>query len=227
MRALLIVTDTEERDILHFALNRIGLQIVTAKAPTQALQKENPFDIIVICGYGDEQLAAVEHIRSLRKTPIYLISDPLTEQVHCDYLDAGVDTVAQRPYSIRLFERYTRMLLKRGGTVPASMLSTIKADWIQLDPANRTVTVEGYAPQRLTQLEFRLLYVLMTHREQVIPTDELVERVWGYEGEGNRDLVRGLVRRLRKKIENPGSKPFFIRNMPGVGYIFSTDLSSA
>ncbi|MGB1253369.1 MAG: response regulator transcription factor [Candidatus Promineifilaceae bacterium] len=224
MRGLLIATEPEERDFLHYALNRIGLQIVAAKDPEQALQKENPFDIIIICAHTAERIRTVEHIRSLRKTPIYLISDLLTEKTHCNYLDAGVDTVSERPYSMRLFERYTRMLLKRGGTVPASMLSIIQADWIQLDPANRTVTVEGYPAKRLTQLEFRLLYILMTHREQVIPTDELVERVWGYEGEGNRDLVRGLVRRLRKKIENPGSKPFFIRNLPGVGYIFSTEV---
>lgn len=223
MRALLISAEPEERDFLSYALNHMGIQVVLAKDPEKALRRENPFDIIVICAVFDEQLDTVQHIRSLRQTPIYLICNPLTEQTHCDYLDGGVDTVAERPYSMRLFERYTRRLLKRGGSIPASVLSIIKADWIQLNPTNRTVTVEGSAPQRLTQLEFRLLYVLMTHREQVIPTDELVERVWGYNGDGNRDLVRGLVRRLRKKIEDPNGKPFFIRNLPSVGYIFSTE----
>ncbi len=35
----------------------------------------------------------------------------------------------------------------------------------------------------------------MTNRDQVVPTEVIVERVWGYAGEGDRDLVRGLVSR--------------------------------
>ena len=79
-------------------------------------------------------------------------------------------------------------------------------------------------PQRLTQLEFRLLYVLMTNPGQVIPVEEIVERVWGYDGAGNRDLVRGLVRRLRRKIGSDSDKRRFVHNIPGLGYQFSVDV---
>ena len=44
----------------------------------------------------------------------------------------------------------------------------------------------------MTQLEFRLLYTLMSNRGQVIPIENLIERVWGYEGTGSRELARGL-----------------------------------
>jgi DNA-binding response OmpR family regulator len=72
-------------------------------------------------------------------------------------------------------------------------------------------------------LEFRLLYVLMVNRGQVIPVDVIVERVWGYTGQGSRELVRGLVSRLRRKIEPNPHEPRFIQNVPGVGYRFSLD----
>jgi DNA-binding response OmpR family regulator len=75
-------------------------------------------------------------------------------------------------------------------------------------------------PQRLTQLEFRLLYVLMTNRDQVIPSDIIVERVWGYTGTGSRELVRNLVSRLRSKIEVDPGNPAYIQTVPGVGYQF-------
>ncbi len=83
------------------------------------------------------------------------------------------------------------------------------------------VTLAGKEPQTLTPLEFRLLYMLMTNPDQVIPLEVIIERVWGYNGEGNRELVRGLVRRLRRKIEPDPEQAHFIHNHPGVGYRFS------
>ena len=61
----------------------------------------------------------------------------------------------------------------------------------------------------------------MTNREQVIPTGVIVERVWGFSGEGDRDLVRGLVRRLRRKIELDPENPRFVQTVSGVGYMFT------
>jgi DNA-binding response OmpR family regulator len=92
-----------------------------------------------------------------------------------------------------------------------------------LDPATRTIEVAGQQPHRLTQLEFRLLFVLMTNRGQVIPTDVIVERVWGYAGQGERDLVRGLVSRLRRKMEPNPDQPRYIETVQGVGYRFIAD----
>jgi len=105
--------------------------------------------------------------------------------------------------------------------VPPFLLSPLDLEAVRLDPATRTVSVSGHEPQRLTQLEFRLLYVLMTNREHVVPAEIIVERVWGYTGDGNRDLVRGLVSRLRRKVEPDPDGPSFIQTIPGTGYRFS------
>ncbi len=222
MRALLIADDLEERDFLSFALRHIGLQTIKVTEPAVAITDpmENPYDVIVLCVSGAECLPVARKIRETRHTPLHLIADRLTEQAHADYLDAGVDCVLERPVSLKLFTRYTSMLLKRSGSVPSTMLSMLQADPVSLDPSTRTVTVNGGEPESLTQLEFRLLYVLMTNAGQVVLLDELVERVWGYDADGNRDLVRGLVRRLRQKIEPTPESPEFIHNLPGVGYRF-------
>ena len=98
------------------------------------------------------------------------------------------------------------------------MLVSLDLGAVVLDPATRTVTVQDGEPQRLTHLEFRLAYVLMTNRDQVVPTEILVERVWGYDGSGDRELVRGLISRLRRKIEPSQEDPIFIETITGVGY---------
>jgi DNA-binding response OmpR family regulator len=107
--------------------------------------------------------------------------------------------------------------------VPAFVLTSFELDEITLDPTTRTVTVAGQEPRRLTHLEFRLLYVLMTNRDQVVPTEVIVERVWGYDGSGDRELVRGLISRLRRKIEPDPEQPRFVQNITGVGYLFTLE----
>jgi DNA-binding response OmpR family regulator len=82
------------------------------------------------------------------------------------------------------------------------------------------VTLAEGEPKHLTQLEFRLLYALMTHAGQIMPAENIVEHVWGYSGEGNRGLVRGLVQRLRAKVEPDPRNPEYILTEPGVGYRF-------
>ena len=76
----------------------------------------------------------------------------------------------------------------------------------------------GSSAKRLTPLEFRLLYTLMMHTERVVPTETIVEHVWGYDGRGDKDLVRGLVKRLRSKVEPDPHNPLYIHTVSGIGY---------
>jgi DNA-binding response OmpR family regulator len=115
------------------------------------------------------------------------------------------------------------VLLRRAADARTYIMPALEMEKLTLDPASRSVKMKDQESQQLTQLEFRLLYVLMTNRGQVIPFETIVERVWGYTGEGNRELVRGLIRRLRRKIEPDPEKPQFIQNVPGVGYRFAIE----
>jgi DNA-binding response OmpR family regulator len=151
------------------------------------------------------------------------VVDSATEGLHCALLETGADLVVHRPFSARLLMAEVQALMRRAGTVPLFSLPALSQAGLTLDAANRTVEVAGWRSRRLTHLEFRLLYTLMTHRGQVLPTDVIVERVWGYSGRGDKELVRGLVSRLRAKIEPEPRQPRFIRTVPGVGYAFDPD----
>jgi DNA-binding response OmpR family regulator len=71
----------------------------------------------------------------------------------------------------------------------------------------------------LTKLEFDLLAYLARNAGKVVRYDELLEKVWGYGySEGNYDLIRTCIKRLRKKIEDKPRKPRHIMTVRGVGY---------
>jgi DNA-binding response OmpR family regulator len=224
MQAVIIAPNREERDFLSYVLRQVGLSVARTaetKRVTSSLLSQ-PIDLILLVpGKDTVVLEDVKAIRSVSQAPLFLISDALTEDDYCDLMDAGVDLVMTRPLSARLLVRYVRVFLHRVTSVPVFLLSPIDAEGISLYPDTRRVVIAGQEPQQLTPLEFRLLYVLMTHADQVVPLDMIIERVWGYDGDGNRELVRGLVRRLRRKIEPSSDTPCFIHNHPGIGYRFS------
>jgi DNA-binding response OmpR family regulator len=222
--ALLLAHNADESAILSTVLQRTGLAVNAAKRVERvvATWPERPSDLIVLA-LNDDPLPHLHSLRSVTAVPIVAIVDPLAEDAHAALLDAGVDLVVARPYSARLLISRIRALVRRAGGVQMFSLPTLNLAGLVLDPATRTVQVADRPSRRLTHLEFRLLYTLMIHRGQVLTTEDIVERVWGYSGRGDRELVRGLVRRLRDKVEPDRAEPRYVLTVPGVGYSFAAE----
>ncbi|MBN1956451.1 MAG: response regulator transcription factor [Anaerolineae bacterium] len=229
MHALLIAQDSDEVAILSLVLQRVGMTVGRAAALERLLQTgpEHPADFVVLASRENPPAAQVRRFRAQAQVPLMVITGPIEEESQIELLNAGVDLVISRPYSTRLLISQVRALQRRAGGVPFFTLPTLSIGGLTLDPAARTVQLAEAPPRRLTHLEFRLLYTLMIHQGQILPADTLVEHVWGYTGEGDRDLVRGLVSRLRAKVEGDPRNPAYIITVPGVGYLFSNLDNSA
>ncbi len=228
MYALLICQNPDERAFLSLVLQRAGLAVTTAGTLERALDtwQERPADLILIDSAGDP-LDETRRIRAETNVPVIQLLDCKDEETCIQILELGADLVVTRPYGARLLLAQVRALMRRARNVPLSELPTLSLAGLTLDPTTRAVTVEGLTPRRLTHLEFRLLYNLMIHRAQILSPEVIVERVWGYSGQGDKDLVRGLVSRLRAKVEPEPRSPRYILTEPGVGYSFDPEGASA
>lgn len=224
MQAILVAHNHEEREILSFVLKRAGLAVWIGSDLGRVSTKwlERPADLVVVAWHhGRELVDGIAALRAVTQVPVLLVVHPPSEERLCELLRAGADLVLTRPVAPRVLAEYVRTLLRRSRVEATTVLPYLDLEEIKLEPATRTVTVLDQGQRRLTQLEFRLLYMLMVNRGQVVPIDLIVERVWGYTGQGSRELVRGLISRLRRKIEPDPRAPRFIQNVPGVGYRFS------
>jgi len=223
MQAHVISHDPDDRDHLAYLLRRAGYTVGSHAALEGLLSSwhERPGDILVLSRFELEHLEEDIHtVRGMTEAPLIILVDQASDGQISQLLELGADLVLPRPFGPKSLAAYTRRLLRRMGSIPAFTLPSIDLEDIRLNPSTRTVTCAQEEPIRLTQLEFRLLYTLMSNRGQVIPVENLIERVWGYEGTGSRELVRGLISRLRSKIEPDPREPRFIHTIPGVGYIF-------
>jgi len=73
---------------------------------------------------------------------------------------------------------------------------------------------------RLTDIEFRLLWELVSKEGKAIPYRELLISVWGAEYKGETNYLHNYVRFLRAKIESDPNHPQHLVNIPRVGYRF-------
>jgi DNA-binding response OmpR family regulator len=98
--------------------------------------------------------------------------------------------------------------------------ATFSANGLQFDPNRHEFTRSGSDPVTLTRLESRLMEVFFLNPNQVLPTANIIDHVWGPES-ATPEMLRQLIRRLRQKVETDPGNPQQIHNHPGIGYRFS------
>jgi DNA-binding response OmpR family regulator len=112
-----------------------------------------------------------------------------------------------------------RRALPPGGSPERAATEAIAIGGLRLDPAARTVTLDGQ-PISLTAREFDLLLFFMRNPGRVFTREQLLDNVWGYTFASDMSTVTVHIRRLREKIERDPTNPTFLQTVWGVGYKF-------
>jgi DNA-binding response OmpR family regulator len=228
VKILVVDDDRVVADLVVFTVRRAGYEAVMASDAASALRRwlENQPDLIIldINLPGTAQLkdgfAICQHIRSQSNIPIILLTVRGEENDIVRGLEAGADDYVLKPFSPRQLVARVQAVLRRGRTgETSSPHGRLSIDGLDFNPKLREVSLTNGMTKSLTSLESRLLEYLMLNAGHILTTDDLISDVWGANG-GNSEMLRQLVRRLRSKIEADPTKPYFIQNLPGLGYAF-------
>jgi DNA-binding response OmpR family regulator len=227
MKILIISDDSNSAELLTVIFRQAGLMSVTSlgtspRAAQSAYAKEVADMVFVDANRSAfEPLEICRALREETVAPIVLASPRVDEDYMLEAFDLGIDEYFPKPFSPRILGAKAKALLRRARSLPLASVSGLQAGGVYLNPERRTVGLPGRGEISLTNLEFRLLYCLMSNQKRVVPTETILERVWGYSEEADYRLVKGLVRRLRRKIEADTKDPRYVKTIPGVGYVFS------
>ena len=224
---ILIVEDnTDLADLVALHLQDINCNADIAHNGSKALllYAEKTYDLVIL----DLMLPLVDGIEvceRMRKkgvyVPIIMLTSKSSELDRVVGLEVGADDYISKPFSIpELLARIKAQFR----SIDALAQLTSDSDDIQVGDlsvhlANHQVSIAKKSID-LTAKEFDLLVYFAQHPGQVFTRTQLLDQVWGYQFEGYEHTVNTHINRLRIKIEQDPSKPFYILTVWGVGYKF-------
>ncbi|MEW6276993.1 MAG: response regulator transcription factor [Candidatus Eremiobacterota bacterium] len=163
-------------------------------------------------------LDGLEVCRRLRdgypELPILILSARGEEEDRVRGFESGADDYLVKPFSLRELEHRVSSLLRRSRHAGDDALA---AGPFRLHPRSGIFTVDDQ-PVHLSPREMDLMSVLMERPGQIVPREELLERVWGKDFMGEAKTLDVHVRWLRSKLEANPSQPRYIVTVRGRGF---------
>lgn len=162
---------------------------------------------------GMDGLAACATIRGCSNVPIMMLTALGDEAHEIRGIDTGADDYLAKPFSRDLLVTRVRALLRRARVTEPALL---EGSGILLDLEGRKVYVDGTSTS-LTFREFELLRFLMDNMNAVCGRERILDRVWGYDYEGDPRTLDTHIKSLRQKLGDAGH---CIATCRSVGYSF-------
>jgi len=224
-RILVVEDEKQIAKILKMELEFEGYEVVVAydgKSGLQAALTEK-IDLILL----DVMLPAmngIEVLRIVRKEnnliPIILLTARNMTMDKVTGLDQGASDYITKPFEmVELLARIRSNLRQYTVTVKASQTEDSLLSFGNLTVNLQTREVKrGDASISLTPKEFDLLVYLLTNKNRIVTRDSILLHVWGYDYEGETNVIDVFIRHLRKKIEEGFSEPTIIQTVRGIGY---------
>ena len=218
-RVLVVDDDAKTVELVKLYLNRDGYRVITAYDGTEALNlaRESKPDLIVL----DIMLPGInglEICRILRKEsdiPIIMLTAMTTDRDKLAGLDIGADDYVTKPFSPRELAARVRAILRRlpGERGPSEIeYGNIKIDFL------KHKAYLGEKPLNLTEVEFKILGVLVREPGRVFSRAQLIEQALGFDFEGFDRTIDVHILNLRRKLEPDSRNPTYILTVYGAGY---------
>ncbi len=219
LRVYVVCDQTATAPIWGYLIREKGLvailETIFERAMEHALEDIPDLIIIDINASHEQRIALCKRYRSLSASPILLFLPASNENEILEAYQNGVDECVVKPVSPAIF---LAKILAWGRRSWAQPMSPLRTGPLRLDPAHRSAVAPTGSEVRLTNLEFRLLHLLMSRPGYVFKADEIMQTVWGME-KADLALLKNVVYRLRRKLEDESGKADLIQTQPG-GYSF-------
>ncbi|HLH72792.1 MAG TPA: response regulator transcription factor [Chloroflexota bacterium] len=218
-RILVIDDDLSITTALRRALSFEGYTVDVALDGEEGLRKARDVapDLVIldVLMPGIDGFEVCRRLRAGDDTPILMLTarDEVADRVRG--LDAGADDYLVKPFAPDELLARVRALLRRRESRPSA--TTFRFADLVVDIQSHQV-FRGEREIHLSAKEFDLLAYLARHPRQVLTREQLLDAVWGYQFDGETNVVDVYVGYVRQKLEAE-SEPRLIHTVRGVGYV--------
>lgn len=205
MADILVVEDEKSmQEIIVEYMQRGGHTCFTADDGMDALMvlKNHPMDLMIldIMMPHLDGFSVCKMAREMSSLPIMILTAKSDEEDKLKGYEYGADDYMTKPFSPKVLLAKANALLRRTSAAPTD---TVSAGKITIMPAAHKVFLDG-TEITLTHKEYELLYFFLSNPEQIFSREQLLNRIWGYDFEGNTRTVDTHIKTLRQKLGSEG-----------------------
>ena len=216
--------DPAIRDLLTHHLQREGYGVIAVADGNAALRAARDLADLVVLDVGLPAVDGFEVVRLLRRekrrVPIVMLTARTDEIDRVVGFELGADDYICKPFSPREVVARVKAVLRRFEPQGEQRPSLLTFGRLEIDEAAREARVDG-TDVRLKPREFALLFTLASNPGVALSRRTLLERVWGFDFDGDERTVDVHIRRVRSKIEEECELPPLVQTVHGFGYKFA------
>lgn len=224
LRVLIAEDDASIAALLKHHLQRERLDVCIAGDGNVALRMARNWADVLILDIGLPAIDGFEVARMLRREkrelPIVMLTARADEVDRIVGLELGADDYVTKPFSPREVIARVKTLARRIGKAYQDQPAVLKFGRLEIDEVAREVRIDG-ASIRMKPREFSLLLELATNAGMAMSRQMLLEKIWGFDFEGDERTVDVHVRRIRLKLEEQRKLPGILLTVHGFGYKFA------
>jgi DNA-binding response OmpR family regulator len=222
-RIVVAEDDGALRDLLAHHLRREGFLCEEAVDGPAALRLARSGADLIVLDLGLPAVDGLDVLRALRRegrdVPVVVLTARGEEIDRVVGLELGADDYVTKPFSPREVVARVKAIVRRTSAARLATARILTFDRLEIDEAAREARVDG-VDVGLKPREFALLLELATNAGVALSRTALLERLWGYDYEGDERTVDVHVRRLRLRLEEEARLGPLVHTIHGFGYKF-------
>ncbi|MBI2918368.1 MAG: PAS domain S-box protein [Chloroflexi bacterium] len=221
-RVLSLDDDPQTLRYIRRTLEEAGYQAIVTADPVQCtklVQEQEP-DLVLLDLMlpGTSGFEVLKQIREFSAVPTIFLTGNDQGDNAVRALKTGADDYITKPFSpTELLARIEVVLRRRLMPHVVEVRPPFTVGDLTINFAERRVLKMGRSVS-LSATEYKLLYQLAAHAGQVMTHDQLLDQVWGPEYKGETELLRSMMRNLRRSLGDDARQPRYILTEPQVGY---------
>jgi DNA-binding response OmpR family regulator len=211
-------------------LERSGFRVIVAGDGQEALDQVAALaPELIVLDVLMPRMDGRQALRRLRQddnwTPIILLTQVGEAFERAMALEEGADDYLNKPFDPHELVARIKAVLRRSrtGRPPLAASWNLAAGRLRLDRRSRRAYLAGQE-LNLTPKAVALLEYLMTHPDELVSRDRLLDAVWGWDYPAGTRAVDTRIAELRRALSDDAAAPRYIETVPGQGYRFTADV---
>lgn len=225
MNSILLLEDDESINRgITFVLEKDGYQVYSCETVAQANKVFHQQEIkLIICDITLPDGSGLDFVRKVREeSSVHIIFLTALDQEVDQVMgyEAGADDYITKPFSLSVLKLKVSAFFKKQQGVSRERIESGNICFY----VNEMRVLAAGKEVSLTKNEWKMLQAFMENPRQILSKNQLLERVFDAEGDFvDENTIAVNIRRLREKIEPDSSKPEYIKNVRGIGYLWDKE----